>query len=225
MHFHDKERWKTRDPWFADCRNTAWKCCSPNPEMSCCLASGFPVLLCPVITFPQFLLPVFLLFLLWPVTRGSNQDRDPTVPDTTQNLVRPSLYPQKQTESEGIQEMQRLCESFTFFFFGQDTSKPLNSVIPTSLWCSLNFTCVLHWIPCVREAVQRPKRENVGAQHRHCVIWDTMQLISELGFRDPKLPSSEMQTLHLVKCSGFCVFTAFTSTPHLNKCLCLVIAS
>lgn len=100
-----KGKVKKTDPKFADCTNTAWKCCSPMPQMSCCLASGFPVLLYPVITFPQFFLPVFLLPLLWPVAKGSNQDREPTVPDTTQNLVRPSPCPQKQTESEGNQEL------------------------------------------------------------------------------------------------------------------------
>lgn len=32
-----------------------------------------------------------------------------------------------------------------------------------------------------------------------------------------------MLTLRLVKCSGFCMFTASTLTLHLNKCLCLMI--
>lgn len=64
--------------------------------------------------------------------------------------------------------LQRQCDSFNFiFFFCQDTSKPLNSETPTSLWCcsTLNSSCELHWIPCVWEAVQQLERDNVGAQH------------------------------------------------------------
>ena len=66
--------------------------------------------------------------------------------------------------------------------------------------------------------------QNGKAQHRYFVIWVTMYLASELGSRDLKLPSWEMLTPHLVKCSGFCVFTASTSTLHLNKYLYLMIA-
>lgn len=68
------------------------------------------------------------------------------------------------------------------------------------------------------------EKGSVGAQSRYCVIWVTIYLVSQLGFRDLTLPSLEMLTLHVVKCSGFCVFTASTSTLHLNKCLYLMVA-
>lgn len=159
----------------------------PTDVLLPCIGISCPILY-PIITFPRFFLSVFLLFLLRPVTRGSSQDQDPTVPDTTQNLVRPNPCAQKQTESEGNQEVQTVCDSFTFFFW-QDTSKPLNSVTSTSLSCcsTLNSVCVLHWIPCVSEAVQQLERENVGAQHRHCVIWIGIQRpkTSKLGNTGP----------------------------------------
>ena len=75
-----------------------------------------------------------------------------------------------------------------------------------------------------KEQKRRMGKGLVGAQHRYYIVWGTMCLVSELRFRGLKLQSLEMLTLHLVKCSGFCVFTASTSTLHLNKCLYLMIA-
>lgn len=120
--------------------------------MSCCLVSQFPVLLYPVITFPQFFLSVFLLFLLRPMTSSSNQDWDPTVPDTKLALYGPVLVPSRLNAAEEKQTKSwkaiKRCRDSTWLIYslltGHRQTIRLCNFYPTSLWCciTLNYMCV-----------------------------------------------------------------------------------
>lgn len=201
-------------PQFTCCRSIPWKVLLSQPidVVLSCITVSCVVISCNCIS-PFFSVCIFVVSATtyvksFPSRLRPCSSRHITKPCKTQSLF-PGAWMLHRQSRQGVRRQSRgaevVCSSFAVFW--HLTGKSLNS----AAWLP-HLSQMLYCTVCeklCKNYNSKMKKGSVGAQHRQCVI-QTMCLVSKLGFGDLKHPVFKMFTLHLVKCSVFCVLTTCT---------------